>query len=55
MTELSFKADEILCVTDSYVMDNPNEPYRWQATKDDGSLTRSGFIPRQIGYVEQTK
>ena len=50
-TELSFITGEILSVDDSYVVDNPGQPYKWHASKEEGALQKSGFIPRQIGFV----
>lgn len=48
--EISFNQGEILCVTNSHVIMEPGQPYKWKAIKEEmsGTYQISGLIPRQI-------
>ncbi|XP_057308675.1 uncharacterized protein LOC130646992 [Hydractinia symbiolongicarpus] len=54
--EMSFLSGDILCVTNSHVIVEPGQPYKWNAIKEKKGETCaiSGLIPRQISSRSPT-
>lgn len=53
--QISFNKGDILNITDTHVIADPQQPYCWDATKQGMSTNIKGYVPRQISPLAPSR